>query len=563
MFVGITIVLGLVFFRPVLAWWRQWGGLAGLWRESGSFERAVAVVLGFFISAALLIALAPPLKWDALVYHLVLPQAYLDLGRLAYLPWIIKSGHPQNIELLYAWAMTIGGAPAAAVLGWLAGVTALAGLLGYLHQHFGLRPAWVGTAAVVSGYSVASALAWAYVDWWGLFLGLGALVTLGRWRMSGRWGELALAGTFAGMALATKYPAGVLGAAALAALGWHIWKRRAALLPSVSTFGLSALVFPLPWIVKNWVTTGNPFYPLFFEGGAMNAVRTEVYTHTPPFGNLLDILILPVRATYLGLEGREGYASAIGPLLLAFGALAWAGWPRAADRESDQRIVLENALAFSLAALLVWAVGNQFSGFLIQSRFYFSIFPAFAVLAAAGFSGIRRLSLPQVRVERIAAALVLLALGLNAVEVGKDLLASGAAPVVAGLQSQEEYLTENLGWHAQAMQAVRDLPDGAQVLLLNEPRSFYCRPTCSPDETMDRWRRDWLHLEQPEAVLGSWRDAGFTHVLFYRAGAEFMRDTRDLHHTEDEWQALFVFIDTLPEEADFGGVYQLYRIRIE
>ena len=67
-----------------------------------------------------------------LMYHLALPDAYLRQARVSYLPWHAMSGMPQTTELLYAWAMALGGPQAAAALGWTFGLVSMLGLLGLL-----------------------------------------------------------------------------------------------------------------------------------------------------------------------------------------------------------------------------------------------------------------------------------------------------------------------------------------------------------------------------------------------------------------------------------------------
>ncbi len=558
---ALPLVLGALFFRSIAGWARQWRQLPDFWRKGDRFGRWVAALTGLSLLAALLIALAPPLKWDALVYHLTLPQSYLDAGRVAYLPWIMKAGHPQNTEMLYAWAMALGGGQAAAVLGWTIGVTTVAGLLAYLADRLDLRPAWAGVAALLAGFSVVAAMAWAYVDWMSIFLGLGVLISLDRFRSRGQPRDAGMAGVFAGLALATKYPAGVLGLVGAVALVWHLARRRDPLARAWRPLGLYAIggLLPvLPWLVKNELTTGNPVYPLFFTSGAMDAVRAEVYTQLPPFGNWSDLLLLPLRATYLGFEGAEGYSAAIGPLLLGLGVLAWLGW-RVLPLE--RRAALENAAAIAIPGLVVWAVANRFSGFLIQTRFYFGLFPAFALLGAAGFFGLDCLSLPNLRLGRIVSALVLLVAVFSTVEMGLGAVRQGAPQVALGLESEAAYLSDNLGWYWPAVDSLKTLPAGSKTLLLFEPRSYYCAPHCAPDETMDRWKRDWLAFKDPDAILNSWRAQGLTHLLVYKAGEDFMRSTGDIHHTESEWQALDAFLSRLPTPTDFGGIYELYDIR--
>jgi hypothetical protein len=569
---GVTI--GLPRFLPVIllaallillrksiwAWMKQWQAFNVLWQASDRFGRIVAGFTGVLLLSALFLALAPPVKFDALVYHLLLPSAYLQAGRVEYLPWIMKTGMPQTAEMLYTWAMALGGAASAAMVGWVAGVVTLVGLLGYLFQRLGTRAAWVGTAALLAGFTMPVAISWAYVDWWCLLFGFGALVALDQWRQFGGVRRLVVAGLMAGFALGTKYPAGVLGLAAGITLLWHAWRRREQFLRIVWPFAVAAILAPLPWLLKNLFTTGNPLYRLFFESGAMDAVRHDVYQVIPPYGTWQDLLFLPFWATYMGHEASEGYGAAIGPLFLGLGVLAWLGWRK---RSAGQRAALENTAVIAVSGLVVWAVGNQLSGFLIQSRFYFAIFPAFAFLAASGYAALSEIQLPQIRLRRILSALVLLVLGLNMIDVGLFTLRARAPQVVLGIESSQAYLEHNLGWHYPAMQALVDLPEGDQAMLLLEPRSLYCQPRCEPDETMDRWKRDWLSAAPPAEILQSWRSEGFTHVLFYQAGANFMRETGDSHHSVEEWLALDQFLTGLKQTANFGDAYLLYDIQGE
>jgi hypothetical protein len=544
--------------KAVWAWSRQLLAFRELWQASDGFSRILAGLIATMLLSAMLLALAPPVKFDALVYHLVLPDAYLRAGRVEYLSWIMKVGMPQTAEMLYTWAMALSGAAGAAVMGWVAGIVTILGLLGYLFQRLGTRPAWVGVAALLAGFSMPVALSWAYVDWWCLMYGFGALVSLDQWRQFGGVRPLVIAGLMAGFALGTKYPAGVLGLAAGVALIWHTWRCRNQLLKNLWPFATAAILAPLPWLIKNLATTGNPVYPLFFESGAMDAIRHNVYQVLPPYGSWQDLVFLPFWATYMGHEGAEGYGAAIGPLLLALGAVAWLGNQQ---RTLVQKIAFENAAVISLSGLVVWSIGNQFSGFLIQSRFYFAIFPAFVFLAASGFLSLSSIQLSRIRFGRILSALVLLVLLLNTIDVGFFALRQHAPQAVLGIESDETYLAHNLGWYQPAMKALVELPEGDRVLLLLEPRSFYCRPRCEPDETLDRWKRDWLYIKDPTEILQSWRSEGFTHVLFYQLGANFMRETSNPHYSVEEWLALDRFLAGFKQIANFGNAYLLYDIQ--
>ncbi len=557
----LPIAVGIALRRSLLKWARQVSALRDLWRESDSMGRTVAVLCALLLLNALTVALAPPLKFDALVSHLALPQAYLEAGRVQYFSTQVMSGMPQNAEMLFTWAIALGGLSAATVLGWWFGVLALVGLLGYFSQKLNVPSAWAAVAALLAGFSLVMLTAWGYVDWLALLFGFGVLVLLDRWRRKLDLLSLVLAGVFTGLAVGTKYTAGVLGVAGLAALIWHIWKRkvpwRAGIL-DVLKFGGAALAVAAPWFIKNLLTTGNPFYPFFFAAGAMTPLRLAVYQNVPPYGNWLDFFFLPLRATYLGMDASDGYMVALGPLLLGFGLFAWLERER---RGPDQQAALENAAVLALTGLVVWAGANRISGNLIQTRYYFTLFPAFTGLAAFGYWGLSRVTLPQVRLNRFFNTLILLVLVFNLLEVGAFTWKSGAPQAAAGLKAGEDYLADNLGWYQRAMQAVRELPQGSRVLMLYEPRSLYCAPTCASDEILDRWKRDLNTMADSQSILNSWKQEGYTQVLVYTAGVDFMRTAGDPHHPLSDLTALDSFLAKLAPPQTFSNVYALYSLQ--
>jgi hypothetical protein len=539
---GVALALiFLIYWRDILAWWSAWRSLGALWLGSDGFGRAVGVCTGLIFAFTLVVALAPPLKYDALVYHLVLPQLYLEAGRLEFLPQLMYWGMPQNAEMLYTFARSLGGGSAAVVLGWLVGLLALLGIFGLTADYLGPAAGWAAVAALACGYTLASGLSWAYNDWWVVFYSLGFLVFLIGWVEHRRSGLLALSGLFAGLAAGTKYTAGLLVVCGSLVIVWNSFRSGGArvAVKALFQFGLPALLIFLPWLAKNWLATGNPFYPLLFPAGAMSELRLSLYQGGQPWGNWLDFFLLPVRATIWGVEGAPGYSASIGPLLLGLGLAAGLNWRTMRDRQ--RAIILTSALV-ALSGIAVWMVAGRFSSLLLQSRLYVAFFPALAVLAGAGYVGLSSIVSAGVRLGRVAGFLILLVLGLTMVEVGMQTIRQRSLPSMLGLLTPQEYLEHNLGWYAPAMSALRDLPEGARALMLWEPRSLYCQPVCEPDEIIDRWLRERYPAPGAEpfsarAILQSWTESGYTHLLLHKTGADFVR-REDLAYQPSDWQAL-------------------------
>lgn len=554
---SILMLLGILLRKDILTWVRYFGTVRTLWRNSNPVGKAIGLLLLMMMVFTLTIALAPPVYFDSLVSHLVMPQAYLSEGHISYLPWLFMSGMPQIVEVLYLPLMSLADAEAAALLCWMTSFISIVGLLGYLSKRFSTNAAWVSQAALLSGYSIIMLTTNAYVEWFSLLFGFCALLFMDLWRQNQDRITIIFSGIFIGFTVGTKYTAGVLAVALTATLAWHCWQSKRKFIPAFFSLALPALIVFSPWLLKNLLTTANPVYPLIFPSGAMTPLRLEAYQNIPPWGNWQDIFILPFRATYMGFDKASGYGMDIGPLLLALGALSWIS---ARQRPENQRASVQNAAVTAIAGVVIWAAGNQGSSPLLQTRYYFALFPAFVILAAAGYDGLASMKIPSVRLERLMLALILLVLVLSLLHISTDTLTSGAPQTVLGLQTEDEYLTRNLGWYYPVMQHLNDLPEGFHTLLFFEPRGFYCGERCKPDEIMDRWKRDWIAYQDIGAIKAAWKAEGFTHFLYYQSGATLMRDTKAIQYTPEDWQALDDFLASFDDPVNFDDIYLLFEI---
>ncbi|WP_322793757.1 hypothetical protein [Bellilinea sp.] len=553
------LLLGGLFLtrHSIRLWLEHWKTWKEIIQNGSTSERWICTLILLALSSPLWTALAPPIKYDALVYHLTLPQAYLTAGHITHLPWLMMSGYPQNAEMLYLLAMSLGGASAATVLGWSFALLGLSGLFGWLVNHWDSRTAWAGCAAVFAGSTLILSSGWGYVDWLGLLFGLACLISLDGFHKTSQSSYLWLAGAMAGMAIGTKYPFGTLALVGLSTIIF-LSRRSLNLLPRrVLTFGLAATLFTLPWLMKNVLFTGNPVYPFFFPAAEMDETRVSIYFEDEPYGDWQDVIFLPWRATIWGIEGGPGYAASIGPLLLGFGLLAWIGRHKLTP---EQQQTLQLVSVFALAGWVVWAIGGRFTGYLLQTRMVYPLMPGFAALAAFGFRSASSLQLSTIRLQRVLSAMLLLVLAFTTVEVHLDLFKHSTPQTALGITNLQDYLAANTGWYQPAMEAIRSLPPGSRTLMIYEPRAFYCLPACKPDENLDRWRSNWMRYADFSAIRRQWQNEGFTHLLVFRLGVEFMKDNPDPKHPLPSLLALEAFLDTLPTFEDIGGVYQLYSL---
>ncbi|TAK10951.1 MAG: hypothetical protein EPO32_13540 [Anaerolineae bacterium] len=559
----LLLLVALVLLRrEIWAWARDvWNGAQGVIGTGGRTGRAIALLVGIIVVFGLLAALAPPLRFDALVYHLTLPAEYLAAGRVSHLPYNAFSGFPQNLHMLYLWSMALGAARPA-VLGWCLGAVAALGLWALVADRFSPRAAWVALAALLVGYSPAASLGWAYVDWAGILFGLALWLALLNWQENLSRRNLVLAGLVAGLMLGVKFTSGALFIPA--ALWLALQKPCRAAVVGALVFGLAAAAAVAPWLLKNYAFTGNPVFPLAIPGlpSGLSEIRAGVLQGGPVRGGWTDLLLLPIRATYWGVElgqvgDAPGYEASIGALFLGLGALAALNPAGLDDRARRARAL---AAWLGVGGVVVFAIAGRVADHLSHTHLYYALFAPLAALAAIGYYQLAHIPMPGVRMGRIAAVLVLLALSTNALEISVESLKRNTPGAGLGLVTEQRYLEDTLGLFALVNQEINALPPGSRVLMLWEGRTYYCRPVCFPDDLLARWPDDLRRLGSADAVLAGWRDEGFTHLLVFHGAADFLR-ANDPRYPQDEWRAHDALLKTLPVVVDLNGFYILYDLR--
>jgi 4-amino-4-deoxy-L-arabinose transferase-like glycosyltransferase len=556
---SVVYVAALVlFWKPIIKWWKNWGKLREFFPPKNLAISLAALGVGLILVYNLALALAPPLNFDALTYHLALPKFYLLHDRFTYTPDNMFWGMPQQTEMLFTISMLFGGVQTASLIGWGIGVIALAGLLDYVAGRFTPTTGWVAVISLLAGWSITDSLSRGTVEWPVMLQGLAFMICLDCWQQDGERKNLTLAGVFAGLALATKYTAGILLVIGFGIVTFRslVSARRKTLANWLVFAGTALLVF-VPWLVKNTIATGSPVYPLVFPAGAMDRVRLDLLNQQGrPWGDWREVVFLPWQATVWGVQGKVGYMASIGPLLLGLGFLAGLNWRK---HNSAQRSTLVNAVLICVMGFFVWGIASRLSGPLIQSRLYFAFFPAWAVLSGIGYHALTQYQGASIRFGRIALALSLIAFGFNVFQTMTTAADKGVMATLYQIQSAEDYRTRNLGLYEPAMQFVNGLSPGSRVLMLWETRSYACLPICDPDEIIDRWHHDILAYQTPEMVIQAWRAAGYTHVLYNRTGADFIQNTSPDYQSQD-WEKLDILLHELTPKQEFGNAYVLYAI---
>ena len=496
--IGALLLAGWSEVRPALASLAD-GGRRALERPW------LCVLIGLPLLFALWACLVPPHQYDALVYHLALPQEYLRAGRLFAPPGIVYAHFPQNGEMLFTLALDMGSDLLAQMYVWLASALTIAWLLTFGRRITSAAP-WA--AVLVATHTAVLLLSsTAYVEPLVMLWMTGAILAFEASEEGRDRGPMLLSALFMGLALGTKYYAGLLAVLLVLRLVWRD-RLKAAVLYAAVAGALFA-----PWLIKNWIFVGNPVFPFLYKifpatkigwtselAAGYFSVLTE-YGHARGF--LKDLVSLPVLLLRNplrfggGMDVLGDYGWDLTLWLWAYGL--WAAW-----RGRERR---------GLALLTVLYFAGWFATGVVL-RFLTAMAPAMALVGAAGAASWREKAAPPARALAAAAAAVLLVSHLFLVLFVHGVFGSGG-PLLA-LEDRGTFLSRKLEYYPCAAYAGGALAPDARIMVVGEQRGYYI-PRAHLSTTVhapNLYVRLANESASPEALARALRADGFTHLLF-------------------------------------------------
>ena len=509
--------------------------------------RALDLLWISFAVFYLLTSLVPDVFYDALVYHLAAPHAWLQAGRMTDMPDVHLWRLPGLMQTLYLWGLAWSDDRLCKLMNVGIGFLA-AGCLGrWAGDRWGKNVGFWSATLFLSSPMVG-------VNLWscandvpaGFFAFLALVLWLEAWE-SGRPDRslIFLAGIFFGAGAAAKNTA--LFAGPFFLLDALRRERRTG---SRET-GLSFLLFGggfvlplLPWWIRTALWSGNPFFPqaaTWLGGDAPKNIALLKGWRAEAGGeeNFLFRSLSLVRESLMGVEaGRFGF---VGPALLMFLPLAFFLSPNPANG------------TLAAYAVIAYAFFVMVTG---RLRYFIPHLPPLFALAAASFVGYVRgaAGLADRLLSRTGRALRFLAVAATALNLLWLALAfqrfNQGFPVVWGRQSTEDYLRqEHIGVYGHPSQGAFDWlrSNGAQgrLFVIGEARTY---PSPIPARAAASFNVPPYALwagEPPstDRLFDRLRAEGFTYLLINVE--EMKRITPAPYKTPDALQALGALFDRL------------------
>jgi hypothetical protein len=388
-FLAVTLAAsGLALLRARV--WRSRGAAATKRNPETQHPRILWLATPLSL-AILFVGMLPPWHFDAREYHFQVPKEWYQQGSVDFLPHNIYGNMPLGAEMHALLGMVLAPDESSWWWGTLVGKTVIAvmplltALALYTCGRRFVSPLAGAVAAIVflstpgPAHLSSAGLNEGALGLYFLLAAYAALV----WQQQSAadmprnsdWRWASICGLLAGSALACKYPSLlflVMPLFVFLAVGWPPRPRWL----SAVAFACGVAIASGPWLAKNMVLSGNPFYPLlydWFDGltrTAENNLRW-VQAHQPPldaFGNrysagqIVDSLLTLVWTS-----------SFLGPLLVPL-ALVGLGCRR------YRRLVLV-LLGYGLLVFIAWWMLTH-----RVDRFLVPLLPLAALLAGIGAS---------------------------------------------------------------------------------------------------------------------------------------------------------------------------------
>jgi hypothetical protein len=436
----------------------------------------VLLLTGISTAYAVLVAasaFAPETAFDALNVYLPYARVSAAARRIAFAPNNWNSSMPMLPVMSYATAFLFSGQHLAKLINagcWLAcgGVVYAFAARRWSRLH-GAAAATLVWSSPVALYEATTSL----IDLPFALFSAVALMALLEWTAGAAPAWLRLSAAALGLALGCKYHALFLAPPILAVLAWEIVAVRkrpwGELARAAAWYGVIAGALWLPWLIRAWVYTGNPVFPLAnsvfkspYWTPAMDSAARAAYLLEGVGTGWRELLKLPWLVTFDAGPFRGTLGVVFLPALVA--ALAF-----------RRRIPEVRYLALVTAIFFYeWALTAQ------EIRYLLPLLPALAWVASIVLFGEKPVSVWR----SWAAATVVAACALSSWPTVYPRWTrewtywhsyQSPWPLLLGRQSEEEFLRRDVPSFAVYDWINAHLTDHNRVLLLNDASQFYSR----------------------------------------------------------------------------------------
>ncbi len=506
-----------------------------------------SIYVSFFLLASIvgivflnvIMASVPPVSRDELTHHLAVPKLYLKNGGIFEIPNVKFSYYPMNIDLLYIIPLYFNNDIFPKYIHLLFALLTAWFIFKYLLKYTGLNYGLLGAIFFLSTPVILKLSITAYVDLGLVFFSMLCIYYLLKWIVTEfRIQYLIYAGIACGLALGTKYNGLVtlfiFGGLTPLAYSFTINQPKYALshlqlyrnsfigLIYGSLFIITALIVYSPWMIRNYIWTSNPIYPLYntaFQQQSPNVDGSEVehesslnhfqrrrYIYHESFW---ESLLIPLRIFFQGRDNDPKYFDGkLNPFLIVLPFFTLL------KRKNNSRILDVQKyflLSFSILFLLIALFTTD-----MRIRYIAPIIPPLAILSMMGLKtcvdAISKMGQGKDIFRLLPIFTMAFAFFLNGNYFVQLFRETDPLSYILHKVDRDKYISRFVGEYPTTQYANKHLPNDTKILcLLLGNRTYYLDHEFYLDENFFRKNSKGIYSEDKldERLVKS----GATHII--------------------------------------------------
>ncbi len=474
-------------------------------------DKGLYILLAFFLCFGLFFVLTPAIGNDELTYHLAVPKLYIENHGFYFIPGNIFSNYPLSSEMLFLIGLVLQGDVLAKTIHFSMALFLLLSMWQFSIHYIPKMPSPVlGPLIFLSIPSVFINTHMAYNDIAMTFYSFLAFLGFMNWSVRQEKGWLVLCGVFSGLAVATKYSGLILPL--LGCLGILVAARKHQRSPYratiyLLTYYISAAIAGSPFYIKNWLLTGNPLYPFFYDffgGLGWSSDQSRIYNyflHSLGMGrSLYDYILLPFNLSFKAQMHSSVFDGVLGPifiLTLPF-ALGIKKLPT----------IIKISLGYCLFFFLFWASSAQ------QVRYLIPVFPLLAIIS--GYIAIYYYQKYK-PLFILLIILIVTSITYNTYHIIVDFNKVRPDRFITGYEDKTAFLTRLIPAYPIFHHINTHLPENTKIFLIYMKNLGYlCNRPYYSDSMLESYTIEKIldRSKTPEDVMAELKATGFTHILY-------------------------------------------------
>ncbi len=467
-FLGITLVLGIFSLSKINLVMES---LNEFIKEFSNLNNKYLNLILFLIVIRVFYSIfnifLPPAGWDSLAYHFAIPAIYLKNEKITYIPFMYHSNWPQNMEIIFGYAIGIWNDYLAQGICFLYAMMLLLTIFQFSKTIADKNTGLIALAIVISTTLFKRESVNGYVDVGLSYFFLSSLFSVYLWTLNKDIRFLMVGAICAGGAASVK----ILGLFSLCFLPLFIIfsdyllnnENKKLYIKQALWFFIFAVIIACPWYIKSLVDTGNPVWPFaysLFKGKNWSeelANYRDLYYKTHGAGNsLLQLFFLPYNL--IKCKNMDGYLGNnfifyyfLFPFLI-FHII----------KEKNFKIFF--LLIYSLVFMLFWFFSTQMIRFL---------FPGFVVITILNSFIVAKILFEyKNNILKVVVYIYLIFLILYSFPF-KNKSDFDGIKIFSGFENREKYLEKNIDSFKIIKRINSEKLNDGKIALLKEVRGYY------------------------------------------------------------------------------------------